>query len=94
MIALVVVGPVVLVLGASSLLNAAYFLPILYRSWFLPQTSSWPEEREFGRWETHWMLLLPPLFTAALIVLAGVLADSSFSPLAWARIIAGREYGP
>ncbi len=42
----------------------------------------------------HWMLLVPPLFTAAMVVLAGVLADSSFSPLAWARIIARREYGP
>jgi len=29
-----------------------------------------------------------------MVVLAGVFADSSFSPLAWARIIAGREYGP
>jgi multicomponent Na+:H+ antiporter subunit D len=75
-------------------LNAAYFLPILYRAWFLPQASPWPSERAFGRWETHWMLLLPPLFTAVAVILAGVLADSPFSPLAWARIISGREYGP
>ena len=40
------------------------------------------------------MLLLPPLFTAVAVILAGVLADSPFSPLAWARIISGREYGP
>ncbi|MEE4271026.1 MAG: proton-conducting transporter membrane subunit [Thermoanaerobaculales bacterium] len=85
---------VVLVLAASSLLNAAYFLPILYRSWFLPAPEAWPNARDFGRFETHWMLLLPPLFTAAAVVLAGVFADSNLSPLAWARIIAGREYGP
>jgi multicomponent Na+:H+ antiporter subunit D len=28
---------VVLVLVASSLLNAAYFLPLIYRGWFLPE---------------------------------------------------------
>jgi len=85
---------VVLVLGASSLLNAAYFLPILYRAWFLAPTVPWPRERDFGRWETHWMLLLPPMFTAALVLLAGLLAEAPFSPLAWAKIITAREYGP
>jgi multicomponent Na+:H+ antiporter subunit D len=85
---------VVLVLGASSLLNAAYFLPILYRAWFLPPPASWPAERRFPRLETHWMLLVPPLFTAALVILAGLLAESSVSPLAWVRVISGREYGP
>ncbi len=85
---------VTLVLAASSLLNAAYFLPILYRSWFLSPAEQWPGEHVFGRFETHWMLLAPPLFTAAMVVLAGVFADSEFSPLAWARIIAQREYGP
>jgi len=85
---------VTLVLAASSLLNAAYFLPILYRAWFLEPPRAWPNERDFGRFETNWMLLAPPLFTAAMVILSGVLADSSFSPLAWARIIAGREYGP
>jgi multicomponent Na+:H+ antiporter subunit D len=85
---------VTLVLAASSLLNAAYFMPILYRTWFLAQPEAWPAERDRGRLETHWMLLVPPLFTALMVVLAGVFADSGLSPLAWARIIAGREYGP
>jgi multicomponent Na+:H+ antiporter subunit D len=75
-------------------LNAAYFLPILYRAWFLSPAASWPQERILGRWETHWMLLAPPLFTAAMVVLAGLLAEAPFSPLAWARIITAREYGP
>jgi multicomponent Na+:H+ antiporter subunit D len=85
---------VVWVLGASSLLNAAYFLPILYRSWFLQAPASWPAEHKFGRWETQWMLLVPPLFTALTVLLAGLLAESPFSPLAWARFITGREYEP
>lgn len=81
------------VLWASSLLNAGYFLPILWRAWFRPAPARWPEEHAFGRWETHWMLLLPPLVTAALVVWAGVAAESAWSPLAWAKLIASREYG-
>ena len=86
-------GWVLWVLFASGLLNAAYFLPILYRAWFLPPLESWPEERRYGRLETHWMLLLPPLITAALTLLAGLLAQAGFSPLAWVRLITYREYG-
>jgi len=82
------------VLTLSSVLNAGYFLPILYRAWLRPRPPSWPEERSFGRWETHWMLLLPPLVTAALVVWAGVAADTPWSPLAWAKLVAAREYGP
>jgi multicomponent Na+:H+ antiporter subunit D len=85
---------VALVLALSSLLNAAYFLPILYRAWFLDPPPNWPHEHRFGRLETHWMLLAAPLVTAALVVWAGVFAESSFSPLTWVKLIAGREYGP
>lgn len=80
------------VLWASSLLNAGYFLPILYRAWFRRQRNPWPEEHTFGRLETHWMLLLPPLVTALLVVLAGVFAETSWSPLAWVKLIAAAEY--
>jgi hypothetical protein len=52
------------VLNASALLNAAYFLPIIWRLWFKPAPARWPAEHRFGRWETHWMLLLPPVITA------------------------------
>jgi multicomponent Na+:H+ antiporter subunit D len=83
-----------LVLAASSLLNAAYFLPILYQAWFRAPPDAWPAEHSFGRFETHWMLLLPPLFTALMVVLAGLLAEAPFSPLAIAKIIAGKEYAP
>jgi len=82
------------VLTASSLLNAAYFLPILWRAWARPPAGPWPAEHHSASGETHWMLLLPPLATAALVIWAGVFADSLFSPLAWVKLIAEREYGP
>lgn len=81
------------VLAASSLLNAAYFLPILHAAWFQPQEGDWPHEHHpRGRFETSWWLLGPPLVTAALVVLAGLLAGTDYSPLAWVKIIAQREY--
>jgi len=82
------------VLTASSLLNAAYFLPILWRAWVeLPSATS-PQARSFGKWETHWTLMLPPLVTAVLVVWAGLFVDSAYSPLAWVKLIAEREFKP
>ena len=86
-------GEFVLVLVGSSLLNAIYFLPILHKAWFLPQRGPWPAEHVGGRLETHWMLLAPPLATAAAVVVFGVMADMPFSPLQWAQLIVTREYG-
>src|SRR5690554_1264409 len=82
---------VVAVLVISSLLNAAYFLPILHRLWFAGQHQPWPHERHWGRLETSAWLLWPPLITAALMVLAGLLANVPFSPLSWAELIVLRE---
>ncbi len=81
---------VIPVLVASSMLNAAYFLPILYRAWFKPLPAGVPQvsERIMDRY-----LLVPPLVTAALSVFMGLFAGSVMSPLNWARIIALREYG-
>lgn len=83
---------VLLVLAGSSLLNAAYFLPILHRVWFREQAGSWPEERDFGRKETAWALLLPPVITALMALAAGLFALVPFSPLEWVRFIAAREF--
>lgn len=82
------------VLWTSSLLNAAYFLPILWRAWFRPAPLAWPEEQIPARgWrETAWLLLLPPLVTAIMILAAGMFAESPGSPLEWAKLIAMREY--
>lgn len=81
------------VLAVSSFLNAAYFLPVIYRAWFKAPTQVWPESSDTLLRETHWMLLLPPAITAALAVLVGVFANASFSPLSWAKLIAAGEYG-
>ncbi|MFP3873978.1 MAG: complex I subunit 5 family protein [Thiohalophilus sp.] len=83
---------VVGVLVISSLLNAAYFLPVLYTAWFGPPPEQWPQVRDFGRRETAWALLLPALVTAGSALLVGILAATPFSPLAWAKLIAEREF--
>lgn len=84
---------VILVLLASSALNAAYFLPIVYRAWFLPP----PKAAATAGWSAgdsiHPALLWPVLATCFLALLAGLLAGSSYSPLFWARLITAREYG-
>ncbi|MDP3586341.1 MAG: proton-conducting transporter membrane subunit [Thiobacillus sp.] len=85
---------VLAVLAVSSLLNAAYFLPILHRAWFRPPPETWPHEHIPLRrgWETAPLLLLPPMATAAATLIVGLFAASAFSPLDWATLIAGREY--
>jgi multicomponent Na+:H+ antiporter subunit D len=80
------------VLMASSVLNAAYFLPILHAAWFKPPRAPWIEQLPSGRFETDWRLLFPPLATAAFALGAGLLANAEFSPLAWAKLFAAREY--
>lgn len=87
---------VVLVLATSSLLNAAYFLPLLYRAWFKPL----PEERDESDIDTStslerpWSFVGPPLVTAAASLLVGLLAASTLSPLGWATLIVERAYTP
>ncbi|WP_395339016.1 complex I subunit 5 family protein [Ningiella sp. W23] len=73
------------VLLGSSLLNAIYFLPLVYRAWFLPY-----QETEYAhKGDAGWMMLLPPIVSISLAMLSGLIAASAFSPLAWARHIAG-----
>jgi multicomponent Na+:H+ antiporter subunit D len=85
---------VLAVLAASSLLNAAYFLPIVYRAWFRPAPASWPGEHIGARgWrETSLLLLLPPLVTATTVVASGLFAAAGPGPVGWAKLIAEREY--
>ncbi len=86
-------GWVLPVLVASSLLNAAYFLPILYRAWFKEPEGDWPAEHiPARRIETHGALLWPPVVTAILALAAGLFAAAPYSPLEWAELIAEREY--
>jgi multicomponent Na+:H+ antiporter subunit D len=87
-------GWVVLVLAGSSLLNAAYFLPILRTVWFDPPPAEWPHERSFGRKETALMLLLPPLATVTAALAWGLFASMPGTPLDWVQFIAARKYAP
>ena len=83
------------VLISSSLLNAAYFLPILYRAWFKCPPQQWPVDhhpRTGGGIETAAALLWPPVVTAVLALAAGLFAAAPYSPLEWAQLIASREY--
>jgi multicomponent Na+:H+ antiporter subunit D len=83
---------VIFVLIGSSLLNATYFLPVLHRAWFREPPDTWPAERNFGHKETAWALLLPPVITALLALMAGLMASAWFSPLEWVQLIAQREF--
>ncbi len=90
---------VLLVLVLSGLLNAAYFLPLIYRGWFARPPTRWPKERALGSGkpglgETHWMLLTPVLFTTVLALLAGLFAASELSPLAWSQLSIDRQFVP
>lgn len=85
---------VLIILAGSALLNAAYFLPLIYRGWFsMPPAEGWAEDNFAGqRLETHWMLLIPPLVTALLSILVGIFAGSIISPLGWSQFIVDREF--
>jgi multicomponent Na+:H+ antiporter subunit D len=82
------------VLAVSTLLNAAYFLPILHAAWFKEPEGPWHDDRSFGWLETHWALLMPPLVTAFLVLGTGLLAATPFSPLQWVKLIVERAYAP
>ena len=84
-------GWVIGVLIASTLLNAAYFLPVIYRAWFLPPSWDWPKSTELGfRHETHLGLLIPTVFTALLALAAGMFAGLAYSPKGWVEFIVAR----
>jgi multicomponent Na+:H+ antiporter subunit D len=82
---------VIAVMAVSSLLNAAYFLPIVYAAWFKESTQRWPP-RSSPYLETDWRLLFPALFAALLSLSAGLLAGLPFSPLGWVTLIAEQAY--
>ncbi|WP_028574891.1 complex I subunit 5 family protein [Desulfonatronovibrio hydrogenovorans] len=75
------------VLVLSSILNSAYFLPVIHAMWFEHPDKEWKTLRP-SRFEAPWTLLLPPLITAAAALLAGILAGWEWSPLGVAKQIA------
>ncbi len=83
---------VVLVLLASSAMNAAYFLPIVYRAWFCEPEHEIVEPRWSGRLETQALLLIPVVVTGLFSLAAGVFAATTNSPLSIALELAERLY--
>lgn len=78
---------VVGVLVLSSVLNAAYFLPVIHTLWFKKPSAPWEILRS-SRFETHLTLLLPTLATGAMSLMAGLWAGWIWSPLGVAKQIA------
>jgi multicomponent Na+:H+ antiporter subunit D len=98
---------VLAVLAASTLLNAAYFLPLVYAIWFgrvkdgahsPPDASHAKPEvaatrgRRGGVKEAPWLLLAPSLATGAMTLALGLFASAPMSPYDWAQLIARQEY--
>lgn len=78
------------VIALSSLLNAAYFLPLIYRMWFLPPSEPYSQRSPFKNGNA--LLILPPLFTALLTLYLGIFALSDYSVLQWAKTLVHLEY--
>jgi formate hydrogenlyase subunit 3/multisubunit Na+/H+ antiporter MnhD subunit len=85
---------VLLVLATSSLLNALYFLPVVYTAFFRPPSREPAAQARRGLLEANWMLVLPPVATAALTLAAGIFAGLEVSPLGLAERAAAAIYGP
>jgi multicomponent Na+:H+ antiporter subunit D len=87
---------ILVVLLTSSLLNAAYFLPVVYALWFggADEAVTVPARRTSRRLEAPASLLFPAVTTAMLALLAGTLAGLPYAPLEIARQIAERSYSP
>ena len=87
-------GVVIWILLLSSVLNAAYFLPIIARIWFLR-----PEGEEAGApvmerdLERDPWLVLPAVVTGLSVLVVGLLAGAPLSPLNWAASIAAEVVG-
>ena len=76
----------VAVLMISSLLNAAYFLPIVYLLWFVEPREEFAPSTT--RAEAPLALLVPAVVTMVLTFVAGLAAGADLSPLYLAHLIA------
>ena len=74
---------VIWVLWISTVLNAIYFLPILWRLWLLPAPIQWPSKVTAANpWPvTPWQLLLPPALTGFVVIAFGILAMYDVGPI-------------
>ncbi len=88
----------VIVLGVSTLLNAAYFMPMLGRAWFGTPRPEWAS-REDGadpasrRFEGDRRMVIPLVLTATMGLALGPLAGASWAPASWAAATTGAPVG-
>lgn len=80
------------VLVASTVLNTAYFLPVIYSAWLESSSGVWAEQRPVTRFEADWLMLFPTLALASLVLILGLFAGLEISPLGWAEFIAAEEW--
>jgi multicomponent Na+:H+ antiporter subunit D len=83
---------VIAVLAGSTLLNALYFLPLIYAAWFRAAPEGEPSASGPSDLRGHPFLVAPAVLTAAAALGAGLLAASPVSPLGWASLIVERQY--
>jgi multicomponent Na+:H+ antiporter subunit D len=81
-------GGYLLLLALSALLNAAYWLPILYRSFFCKAEGQDDVDRPLSR-----MLLLPVLICAGYVLILGVGAQAPAMPFALAEAAVRYAFG-
>jgi len=83
---------VIPVLLASSLLNAAYFLPVIRTAYFDdPDPEGWDDKGRSRWFEADWRLVVPTVVTALLALASGLFGGIPWSPLGWAELIVDRS---
>ncbi|TVS14656.1 MAG: monovalent cation/H+ antiporter subunit D family protein [Gammaproteobacteria bacterium] len=82
---------IIAVIVASTLLNAAYFLPLVHRLWFRPLPEAMAERALAIRGGRMQALVGPTVVVAAMALLAGLFAGTPGSPLFWVIRMVGGE---
>ncbi len=78
------------VLALSTILNALYFLPLVYKIWFLEPLKSY-EKNPHSKLNLA-LLSVPAIFTALLTFYFGIFALSEYSALQWVNTLVEVEY--
>lgn len=84
---------VIIVIALSTILNALYFLPIVYRIWFFKGEFLTPKKiNDCGFFETRLSMLFPIVSTLVISLFLGIFALSDFSALSWVENLVKLEY--
>lgn len=79
------------VLALSSLLNAAYLMPMIGRAWFGAARPEWAEATKPRSFEGDVRMVVPLVLTAIVGLVIGPLAGAGWAPAAWAARITGAD---